>query len=66
MLPVEWEGFSLDYRHYDTLYRINLRQSDVGTVSTVWLDGVAQVDGCIALVDDGVEHSVELNHPRSV
>jgi len=65
VLPVEWEGFSLDYRHHDTLYRINLRQSDVGTVSTVWLDGVAQVDGCIALVDDGVEHSVELNHPRA-
>jgi cyclic beta-1,2-glucan synthetase len=37
----------------------------VGTVSTVWLDGVAQADGCIAMVDDGVEHSVELNHPRA-
>ena len=65
VLPAEWEGFSLDYRHHDTLYRINLRQSDAGTVSTVWLDGVAQTGGCIALVDDGVEHSVELNHPRA-
>jgi cyclic beta-1,2-glucan synthetase len=34
-------------------------------MSTVWLDGVAQADGLIPLVDDGAEHSVELNWPRS-
>jgi cyclic beta-1,2-glucan synthetase len=34
-------------------------------VSVVWLDGVVQGDGYISLVDDGVEHSVELNHPRT-
>jgi len=64
VLPPEWEGFSIDYRHHDTSYRIHLRQSDAGTTSTVWLDGVAQADGCIPLTDDGVEHSVELNWPR--
>ncbi len=65
VLPAEWEGFSLNYRYLDTQYRIDLRQSDAGTVSTVWLDGVVQADGCIPLADDGVEHSVELNHPRA-
>ena len=65
VLPAEWDGFSLDYRHRDTPYRINLRQSAAGTRSTVWLDGVVQADGCIPLVDDGKEHSVELNHPRA-
>ncbi|MFC5581561.1 GH36-type glycosyl hydrolase domain-containing protein [Rhodanobacter terrae] len=65
VLPDEWEGFSLDYRYLDTQYRIHLRQSDAGTVSTVWLDGVVQADGCIPLADDGAEHSVELNHPRA-
>ena len=65
VLPAEWEGFSLDYRYRDTPYRINLRQSDPGTVSTVWLDGVVQADGYIPLVDDGVEHSIELNWPRA-
>ncbi|MFC5438246.1 GH36-type glycosyl hydrolase domain-containing protein [Rhodanobacter umsongensis] len=65
VLPADWEGFSLDYRHRDTLYRINLRQSDPGTVSTVWLDGVAQADGRLPLTDDGAEHTVELNHPRT-
>ncbi|GAA0887149.1 GH36-type glycosyl hydrolase domain-containing protein [Rhodanobacter soli] len=65
VLPPEWEGFSIDYRHHDTAYRINLRQSEAGTPSTVWLDGVALADGCIPLTDDGAEHSVELNWPRS-
>jgi cellobiose phosphorylase len=64
VLPPEWEGFSIDYRHHDTSYRIHLRQSDAGTTSTVWLDGTAQADGCIPLTDDGAEHSVELNWPR--
>jgi cyclic beta-1,2-glucan synthetase len=65
VLPAEWEGFSLDYRYLDTPYRIHLRQSDAGTTSTVWLDGVVQADGYISLADDGVEHSVELNWPRT-
>ena len=64
VLPPEWEGFAVDYRHRDTLYRIHLRQSGAGTTSTVWLDGVAQADGGIPLTDDGAEHSVELNWPR--
>jgi cellobiose phosphorylase len=65
VLPPDWEGFSLSYRHRDTWYRIELRQSPVGTVGTVWLDGAVQADGYITLVDDGQEHIVDLNHPRA-
>ena len=65
VLPDSWEGFSLSYRHRDTWYRIELRHSAVGTVGTVWLDGVVQPEGYITLVDDGREHSVDLNHPRA-
>jgi cyclic beta-1,2-glucan synthetase len=65
VLPIEWDGFSLDYRHRDTLYRINLRQSETGTAGAVWLDGVLQADNVIALVDDGQEHSVEVDQPRA-
>jgi cellobiose phosphorylase len=64
VLPAEWEGFELDYRHHGTLYRIRLHQSDPGTPSTLWLDGAARPDGRIPLADDGAEHSVELNWPR--
>jgi cellobiose phosphorylase len=65
VLPAEWEGFSMDYRYRDTPYRIELRQGDPGTPGTVRLDGVLQEDGCVRLLDDGTEHSVELAHPRS-
>jgi hypothetical protein len=54
----------LSYRHHDTLYSIDVRQSEPGTLGAVWLDGVVQEDGCIPLVNDGAEHSVELNWPR--
>jgi cellobiose phosphorylase len=64
VLPDDWDGFSLDYRHRNTLYRITLRQSLAGTTSRVRLDGIAQPDGYVTLVDDGVDHIVELNHPR--
>ena len=65
VLPADWDGFTLDYRHRDTQYRIELRQSDAGTASAVWLDGQVQADGLIPLVDDGAEHSVKLNWPRA-
>jgi cellobiose phosphorylase len=65
VLPVEWDGFALDYRYRDTWYRIEVQQSDPGTSGAVWLDGVQQVDGTVPLVDDGVEHKVEINWPRA-
>jgi cellobiose phosphorylase len=64
VLPADWEGFTMDYRHRGTLYRIRVRQGDAGTPSTVRLNGVAQADGCVPLTDDGMEHSVELHWPR--
>ncbi|HWU76682.1 MAG TPA: glucoamylase family protein [Rhodanobacter sp.] len=65
VLPSDWDGFSMDYRHGDTLYRIELRQNEPGSSSNVRLDGVVQADGCIPLADDGVEHRVVVNWPRT-
>ncbi|MEP6899281.1 MAG: glucoamylase family protein, partial [Rhodanobacter sp.] len=64
VLPADWDGFSMSYRHRTTWYRINLRQSDADGDSRVWLDGVMQPDGRITLLDDGAEHSVEVEQPR--
>ncbi len=64
VLPADWEGYTMAYRHRDTLYRIDVRQSDAGTQREVWLDGTLQPDGSIPLLDDGTEHEVELNWPR--
>lgn len=65
VLPAGWDHFSLSYRYRNTYYHFNIRQSAPGTARTVWLDGIAQADGYITLVDDGVEHNIELNHPRA-
>ena len=64
LLPPEWDGYELDYRHRGTPYRIRVRQCDTGTAGSVRLDGVPQPDGRIPLHDDGVEHRVEVEHPR--
>ena len=64
VLPHDWDGFSMSYRHRDTWYRIELRQSAAGTPRALWLDGVEQPGCRIPLHDDGIEHSVQLNHPR--
>jgi cellobiose phosphorylase len=65
VLPSAWEGFALDYRHRDTLYRITVHQCPAGVPPSVSVDGVEQTDGRIALADDGVEHAVEIRHPRA-
>jgi len=65
VLPAEWEGFTLDYRHRETLYRVELRQGDAGTFPAVRLDGELRADDRIPLLDDGVEHHVELDWPRT-
>ncbi|WP_426661989.1 GH36-type glycosyl hydrolase domain-containing protein [Rhodanobacter aciditrophus] len=64
LLPPEWDGFELDYRHRGTLYRIHVRQCDAGMEGSVRLDGVPQADGGIPLHDDGVEHRAEVERPR--
>ena len=66
VLPADWDGFSMSYRYRSTWYRINVRQSDAIPQTHVWLDGEAQADGRVALVDDGAEHSVEVEQPRSI
>ena len=65
----------------DHLQRLTLRNTADGSTETVpaqmlflfigaaplcdWLDGVVQPEGYIVLIDDGRDHSVDLNHPRA-
>jgi cellobiose phosphorylase len=60
-LPAGWTACSIRYRLGATTYRIALRQA-AGTrdvpATSVALDGVAQADTSITLVDDGGEHDV--------
>ena len=60
-LPATWEGFKLHYRYRETVYHINVRQaSGYGVATSVSVDGIAQVDPSIPLLDDRLEHAVEV------
>jgi cyclic beta-1,2-glucan synthetase len=60
-LPADWKGFTVHYRYRETLYHINVLQVSAGDGETrVTVDGVAQPDKAIRLVDDRQDHSVEV------
>jgi cellobiose phosphorylase len=65
-VPLQWAGFKLDYRHGDTLYRIDVTQSDGAAIdATVWLDDERQVDNAVPLVNDQREHAVRVTVRRA-
>jgi cyclic beta-1,2-glucan synthetase len=62
-LPAGWEGFTVHYRYRETIYHINIKvlQGSAGDgAASVTVDGVMQADKWINLVDDNIEHSVEV------
>ncbi|WP_028571752.1 GH36-type glycosyl hydrolase domain-containing protein [Desulfonatronum lacustre] len=61
-LSTKWDIFTIRYRFRGTNYRISVRQQqdDEDGAATVIVDGVAQQEMTIALVDDGQEHAVEV------
>ena len=65
-LPAGWKSFKLDYRFRETLYRITVtRASPADRELGVWLDGERQPDGAIPLVEDRIDHVVDVVvHPR--
>ena len=59
VLPRDWPSFKIDYRHGETLYRIEVLQSaQAGEAGEVMVDGIAQPDLSIPLLDDRQEHEV--------
>ena len=65
-LPADWETYKIHYRFRETLYHITVLQlPGANDASGVTVDGVAQRDDVIALVDDRQEHVVEVRFPRA-
>jgi cellobiose phosphorylase len=64
-LPADWEGFELHYRYRQTTYHITVRQT-AGAGMSVSVDGVVQTDPSIPLVDDRLEHRVEVNLTQQI
>jgi cellobiose phosphorylase len=60
-LPADWETFKLDYRYRETVYHIIVLQTHAADDKTsVTVDGVEQRDAAVPLVDDRLEHAVEV------
>jgi cellobiose phosphorylase len=60
-IPPDWKAFKVHYRYRETVYRVAVVQTRAGAGETsVTVDGVAQHDDAILLVDDRREHAVEV------
>jgi cellobiose phosphorylase len=68
-LPADWDGFRLCYRYRETTYRIAVTRAQAersaqGSIGPgemqVMVDGLVLDDSAIPLVDDRLEHSVEV------
>lgn len=60
-LPPEWTSFKIHYRYRETFYHITLNIDGGGSVvRRISVDGHPQGELCISLVDDRVEHTVEV------
>jgi cyclic beta-1,2-glucan synthetase len=60
-LPVQWKGYTLRYRYRDTTYHVSVSQAERGDGrARAWLDGTFQPGNAIPLMDDGVDHRIEV------
>ena len=64
-LPGDWSAFNIHYRYRETVYHIAVSQQpaagkEKSGVTRLLLDGVAIHDKTITLVDDQLEHHVEV------
>ncbi|RPJ45429.1 MAG: cyclic beta 1-2 glucan synthetase, partial [Betaproteobacteria bacterium] len=65
-LPADWETFKLHYRYRETIYHITVSQTHAADHDTsITVDGVGQQGGSIPLVDDHLEHAVEIRIRRA-
>ena len=65
LLPEDWKGFKMSYRHRDTHHRITIQNHGGEEVTRVTVDGVEQPDLTAKLFDDRRDHHilVELGPP---
>jgi cellobiose phosphorylase len=60
-LPADWSSWKLHYRYRETFYHINFSCSGMSNrIASIAVDGVAQSEMVVRLIDDRVDHSVEV------
>ncbi len=64
-LPADWAEFKVHYRYRETVYHITVSQTSAASDGmSVTVDGLERDDNAIPLVDDGQEHSAEVQLRR--
>ena len=58
-IPTDWPSYTINYRTGETVYRIEITQNE-NAKNTLRLDGVLQSENSFVIVDDGMEHLVEM------
>jgi cellobiose phosphorylase len=66
VIPAEWPGFRLRYRHGKTWYDIVVENGGQGGKWLAELDGAPAVSPGIPLVDDGLRHGIRLRRASPV
>jgi len=60
-LPADWKSFQVRYRYRQTVYHIAVLQTRLGNgENRLTVDGVERLDQAIPLVDDHLDHAVEV------
>ena len=60
-LPDEWPSIKVDYKFIDTVYHIELLNSNESQVSQIVVDGIEQQCDYIVLINDKSVHHVKVN-----
>jgi len=60
-IPLDWPSWKLHYRYRETFYHITfVRSGSSDRVTSIKVDGVAQEEMAVQLIDNRVDHSVEV------
>jgi len=60
-LPADWDSFKVHYRFRETQYHISVLQlKSADDVMGITVDGIEQPNGTVSLVDDRLDHTVEI------
>jgi cellobiose phosphorylase len=59
-IPEEWETYKICYRYKETIYRITFTQNKGAGTMLLKLDGADINEPHLTMIDDRVEHTVEV------
>jgi cellobiose phosphorylase len=62
LLPVAWNSFKIHYRHHQAVYHITITRLPADSIEEISLniDGRSEIGNILPLLDDGLEHEVEM------